>query len=78
MKYIILIIFLFTAINCGTTRTQYIETPISKPPKMFMIETNIQSNKDLLYGYREAIIKITEWQSWYNIQVKSNYFTIKE
>ncbi len=74
MKYrfwVLLLLFIFLA-GCST-QVKYITTPMSRPPAIFIVE-DIQTDKQLIQGYQKSIIKITEWQKWYNIQVGSNYF----
>ena len=43
--------------------------------KNYNIIKNIKTKKDLLKNYKNATIKISHWQNWYNIQVGSNYFS---
>ena len=72
LKYIFFLLFLVFLAGCST-QVKYITIPMSEPPAMFIVE-NIQTDKQLIQGYQKSIIKITEWQKWYNIQVGSNYF----
>ena len=74
MKYrfwVLLFLFIFL-VGCST-QEKYITIPMSRPPAMFTLE-DIQTDKQLIKQYQKSIIKITEWQKWYNIQVGSNYF----
>lgn len=74
MKYrfwVLLFLFIFLA-GCST-QVKYITIPMSEPPAIFIVE-DIQTDKQLIKEYQKSIIKITEWQKWYNIQVGSNYF----
>lgn len=74
MKYrfwVLLLLFIFL-VGCST-QVKYITIPMSRPPAMFIVEY-IQTDKQLIKQYQKSIIKITEWQKWYNIQVGSNYF----
>lgn len=74
MKYrfwVLLLLFIFL-VGCAA-QVKYITTPMSRPPAMFTLE-DIQTDKQLIKEYQKSIIKITEWQKWYNIQVGSNYF----
>ena len=78
MKYrfwvlLLLLIFLLIFLAGCSTQVKYITIPMSRPPAMFTLE-DIQTDKQLIQGYQKSIIKITEWQKWYNIQVGSNYF----
>lgn len=74
MKYrfwVLLLLFIFL-VGCAA-QVKYITIPMSRPPAMFIVE-DIQTDKQLIKEYQKSIIKITEWQKWYNIQVGSNYF----
>ena len=78
MKYrfwvlLLLLIFLLIFLAGCSTQVKYITIPMSRPPAMFTLE-DIQTDKQLIKQYQKSIIKITEWQKWYNIQVGSNYF----
>ena len=69
----LLLIFLLIFLAGCSTQIKYITTPMSRPPAMFIVD-DIKTDKQLIKGYQKSIIKITEWQKWYNIQVGSNYF----
>ena len=73
--FILLLLFIFLLFFLAgcSTQVKYITTPMSRPPAMFIVE-DIQTDKQLIKQYQKSIIKITEWQKWYNIQVGSNYF----
>lgn len=74
MKYrfwVLLLLFIFL-VGCAA-QVKYITIPMNRPPAMFIVEY-IQTDKQLIKQYQKSIIKITEWQKWYNIQVGSNYF----
>lgn len=72
IKIIIAIVFIFILLGCGTKK-EYIRVPMSTPPaKYFILDYNSKNTFEL--EHINALKKISEWQSWYNIQVKSNYF----
>ena len=73
MKYRLIFWLLLIFLAGCSTQIKYITTPMSRPPAMFTLE-DIQTDKQLIKQYQKSIIKITEWQKWYNIQVGSNYF----
>ena len=75
MDFILLLLFIFLLFFLAgcSTQVKYITTPMSRPPAMFIID-DIKSDKQLIKSYQKSVIKITEWQKWYNIQVGSNYF----
>ena len=47
---------------------------LTPPPSIYIIK-DVKTKKDLLKSYKDAVIKISHWQNWYNIQVGSNYFS---
>ncbi|TXJ48085.1 hypothetical protein EPJ75_07240 [Brachyspira aalborgi] len=59
--------------------TEYITIPLTTPPERYKIE-EITNNQQFLLEYRKAIMFISLWQNWYNVQVGSNYYhyTINE
>lgn len=78
--FIILISFYIYKINSlinDTTETkittEYITTPLTTPPDRYKIE-EITNNQQFLLEYRKAIMFISLWQNWYNVQVGSNYY----
>lgn len=73
MKYIILIIiYSIFIISCKTT--EYVTVPLTEPPSIYNPSDNITTQKELLKEYQRSLIKISEWQKWYNIQIFSNYY----
>lgn len=72
IKIIIAIVFILILIGCSSKK-EYIRIPMSTPPgKYFILDYNSKNSFEL--EHINALKKISEWQSWYNIQVKSNYF----
>lgn len=72
MKYIIFYLFILITIGCKS-QVEYIRVPMSTPPaKYFILDYNSKNTFEI--EHINALKKIAEWQSWYNIQVKSNYF----
>ena len=67
MKILILIIFSLLTIGCSTIQV------ISTPPEPYS-PTRPTTDKDLIKEWQGSLIKIKEWQSWYDIQVGSNFF----
>ena len=47
---------------------------LTPPPSIYIIR-DVKTKKDLLKNYKDATMKISHWQNWYNIQVGSNYFS---
>lgn len=68
LKLLLLLIF----ISCQS-QVKYIRVPLSTPPKKYFI-LDYNSKNTLELEHINSLKKILEWQSWYNIQVKSNYF----
>lgn len=80
MVLIILISFLVYGIKFlinDTTETKittkYIKIPMSTPPEKYEIG-EITNNQQFLLEYRKAIMFISRWQNWYDVQVGSNYY----
>ncbi|WP_028328779.1 hypothetical protein [Brachyspira alvinipulli] len=70
MKYILIIILSAVIVSCQTTK--YVTVPLSEPPNIYKPNDNITTQKQLLKEYQRSLIKITEWQKWYNAQIYSN------
>lgn len=71
MKRILSFLFLtIITISCSHTR---LVTISSTPPEMYEIK-NIETTKDLIDEYRKSVMKVAEWQNWYNTEVGSNYY----
>lgn len=80
MVLIILISFLVYGVKFlinDTTETKittkYIKIPMSTPPEKYEIG-EITNNQQFLLEYRKAIMFISRWQNWYDVQVGSNYY----
>lgn len=80
MVLIILISFLVYGVKFlinDTTETKittkYIKIPMSTPPEKYEIG-EITNNQQFLLEYRKAIMSISRWQNWYDVQVGSNYY----
>lgn len=72
MKRVLIIIFILLLISCKS-QTKYVKVPMSTPPsKYFILDYDSQNTFEL--EHINALQKILEWQSWYNVQVKSNYY----
>lgn len=70
--FLLLLIIILTA--CKTTeKIVYKTKPLTVPPDPYFIN-NMNSARDLVYEYRRAIMKISEWQVWYDIQIETNHF----
>ncbi len=46
---------------------------IATPPAEY-IPNRPTTDKELITEWQQSLIKIKEWQTWYDIQVGSNYF----
>ncbi|MCZ9931027.1 hypothetical protein OFQ52_09595 [Brachyspira hyodysenteriae] len=67
----------FNDISFCSTKIKYVKVPLSKPPEIFIIKS-VTNRQDLMRRYQESIIKIGEWQLWYNIQAGTNYYLYKK
>lgn len=70
MKYILIIILSIFIVSCQTTK--YAAMPLTEPPNIYKPNDNITTQKELLKEYQRSLIKILEWQKWYNIQIYTN------
>ena len=67
-KIIILCLFCLVITNgCTSIKT------ISEPPSAY-IPNRPTTDKELISQWQGSLVKIKEWQTWYDIQVGSNYF----
>lgn len=60
-------------LSSSTITTKYITIPLTTPPERYEIGT-ITNNKQALLEYQKALMQISLWQNWYNVQVGSNYY----
>lgn len=67
---------LFFGAGCRTT-IKYRDKPLSTPPQKYYI-SDYKTKKELYFEYQHALMTIKEWQLWYNIQVKTNYYNYKD
>ena len=80
MKHLIVYLIIFISIlvlSSCSTKIKYVKMPLSKPPEIFIIKP-VTNRQDLMRRYQESIIKIGEWQLWYNIQTGTNYYKYKD
>lgn len=66
MKKLLLLLLI---LNTGCASPQIISTP----PEVFHPQ-RATTDKELIIEWQQSLIKIKEWQTWYDIQVGSNYF----
>ncbi|EKV58129.1 hypothetical protein [Brachyspira hampsonii] len=64
MKKITILLSIFL-IGCSSTK--YVTIPMSTPPKIY-IPNSVNTEKEFLLEYKRSLMKISEWQNWYNIQ----------
>ncbi|MEI0528580.1 hypothetical protein R4J00_08015 [Brachyspira intermedia] len=62
IRFLLLLIFL---VSCSSVK--YVTISMSNPPDIYKPNI-IKTEKDFLYEYKRSLIKISEWQNWYNIQ----------
>lgn len=62
IRFLLLLIFL-----AGCSSVKYVTVPMSDPPEIYKPNI-IKTEKDFLYEYKRSLMKISEWQNWYNIQ----------
>lgn len=69
MKYLLLFFILFFS-GCSTIK--YVTIQLTTPPKIYKPNI-IYTEKDLINEYKRSLMKISEWQNWYNVQTISNF-----
>lgn len=62
-----ILLCLFLVGGCSTVQT------ISSPPEAYY-PYRPTTDKELISSWQGSLMKIKEWQTWYDIQVGSNYF----
>lgn len=67
MKKLLLLLLLSISIGCATPQV------ISTPPDAFHPQRPT-TDKQLISQWQMSLIRIKEWQAWYDIQIGSNYF----
>mgnify|MGYP004574839391 CR=1 FL=1 len=70
------IFIIFILASCQTT-IKYIKVPLSTPPEKYYIP-QISDRRDLMKAYQESVMRISEWQLWYNINSGTNAFNYEE
>lgn len=73
-KIILLIIIIFL-ISCKSI--QYRTVPMTTPPEKYYI-SDYKTKKELYFEYQHALMTIKEWQLWYNLNARSNYYNYKD
>ena len=77
IAYLITFIIILIILPSCKAQVKYVKIPLSTPPEIFIIKP-VTNRQDLMKRYQESIIKIGEWQIWYNAQVGTNYFYYKK
>lgn len=77
IAYLITFIIILIILPSCQAQVKYVKIPLSTPPEIFIIK-QATNRQDLMKRYQESIIKIGEWQIWYNAQVGTNYFYYKK
>lgn len=68
MKYLIFLCSFFVISCCST---KYITVPLTAPPNIYNPGI-VYTEKDIIIEYKRALMKISEWQNWYNVQTNIN------
>ena len=68
MKYLIFLCSFFMISCCST---KYITIPLTSPPDIYNPGI-VYTEKDIIMEYKRALMKISEWQNWYNVQTNIN------
>ncbi|MEI0703013.1 hypothetical protein [Brachyspira intermedia] len=68
MKYLIFLCSFFVISCCST---KYITVPLTTPPNIYNPGI-VYTEKDIIREYKRSLMKISEWQNWYNVQTNIN------
>ncbi|TVL43855.1 hypothetical protein A9X73_12790 [Brachyspira hyodysenteriae] len=68
MKYLIFLCYFFVISCCST---KYITVPLTIPPDIYNPGI-VYTEKDIINEYKRSLMKISEWQNWYNVQTNIN------
>ena len=69
---LLLFLLIIVLISCQT-QIQYRTVPLTTPPEKYFI-SDYKTKKELYFEYQHALMTIKEWQLWYNVNARSNYF----
>ena len=73
ISYLTIFIITIAIISCQT-QIKYIKVPLSTPPEKYFIP-QISDRQELMKAYQESVMRISQWQLWYNINSGTNYFS---
>ncbi len=68
MKYLIFLCSFFVISCCST---KYITIPLTSPPDIYNPGI-VYTENDIIMEYKRSLMKISEWQNWYNVQTNIN------
>lgn len=73
-----LLFFLLTifSISCQT-QVKYRTVPLTTPPEKYYI-SDYKTKKELYFEYQHALMTIKEWQLWYNLNARTNYYNYQD
>ena len=66
-----LAILLLCIVACSCTSVKYVTIPLTTPPEIYKPSNRNLTEKDLILEYRKAVMKINEWQLWYQINTNN-------
>lgn len=73
LLFFLLTIFL---ISCQT-QVKYRTVPLTTPPEKYYI-SDYKTKKELYFEYQHALMTIKEWQLWYNLNARTNYYNYQD
>ncbi|CCY78551.1 putative uncharacterized protein [Brachyspira sp. CAG:700] len=76
IQYLTITIIIISVMACQT-RIKYMKVPLTKPPEKYYIP-QIADKRDLIEAYRQSVMRISQWQVWFNIQSETNYFQFSD
>lgn len=74
-KYILILITILI-LGCKST-VKYRTIPLTTPPEKYYID-DYTTKKELYFEYQKSLMRIKEWQLWYNVNTKSDYYNYRD
>ncbi|WP_432631789.1 hypothetical protein [Brachyspira sp.] len=76
IKTKLLFLFAIFLISCQT-QIKYRTVPLTTPPQKYYI-SDYKTKKELYFEYQHALMTIKEWQLWYNLNARTNYYNYND
>ena len=76
VKKTVLLLLIILLISCQT-QIKYRTVPLTTPPEKYYI-SDYKTKKELYFEYQHALMTIKEWQLWYNLNARTNYYNYSD